>query len=176
MEITDLRIDDRPSPNFTERRGTDRPDMVVLHYTGMESAEAAILRLSDPGPEVSAHYLIAEDGTVTRMVAEEMRAWHAGASRWGEITDVNSHAIGIELANPGHHFGYPPFPAPQMAALEVLLAAILARWEIAPDRVVGHEHVAPGRKIDPGEKFDWLRLARQGLAAWPIVDPDQAGV
>jgi len=169
-----MGILERPSPNFTERRGVDRPDMVVLHYTGMGSAEAAIERLCDPGPEVSAHYLIAEDGAVTRMVAEEMRAWHAGASRWGGIRDVNSHSIGIELANPGHHLGYPPFPEPQMAALEDLLTGILNRWNIAPERVVGHEHVAPGRKIDPGEKFDWRRLARQGLAAWPIVDPSAA--
>lgn len=171
-----MAIIERPSPNFTERRGTDRPDMVVLHYTGMQSAAAAVDRLCDPGPEVSAHYLIAEDGSVTRMVAEEMRAWHAGASRWGAVTDVNSHSIGIELANPGHHLGYPPFPEPQMAALERLLAGVLARWQIDPARVVGHEHVAPGRKIDPGEKFDWLRLARQGLARWPIVDPGGTGV
>ena len=145
--------------------------MVVLHYTGMETAEAALARLCDPQAEVSAHYLIAEHGAVTRMVAEDMRAWHAGLSRWGTITDVNSHSIGIELVNPGHHLGYPPFPEPQMAALEALLSAILDRWDIPPERVVGHEHVAPVRKIDPGEKFDWARLARQNLAAWPIVDP-----
>ena len=160
------------SPNFTERRGgVAAPDMVVLHYTGMDSAEAALARLCDPGPEVSAHYLIAEDGRIWRLVAEEMRAWHAGVSRWGEVEDVNSHSIGIELANPGHELGYPPFAAPQMAALETLLTGIQERWSIPPERVVGHEHVAPGRKIDPGERFDWARLARQGLACWPIIDP-----
>ncbi|MEM6624059.1 MAG: N-acetylmuramoyl-L-alanine amidase [Pseudomonadota bacterium] len=168
---------DHPSPNHGERRGVARPDMVVLHYTGMQTAEAALARLCDPGPEVSAHYLIAEDGRLWQLVDEARRAWHAGVSRWGAITDVNSHAIGIELANPGHHLGYPPFPHPQIAVLEGLLAQILARWSIPPGRVVGHEHVAPGRKIDPGERFDWARLARQGLAAWPItppvVDPDQ---
>ena len=161
----------RPSPNFTERRGVNCPDMVVLHYTGMATAEAAIERLCDPAPEVSAHFLIAENGEATQMVAEDMRAWHAGCSRWGEIEDVNSHSIGIELANPGHVLGYHPFPEAQMEMLEQLLREILERWQITPDRVVGHEHIAPGRKIDPGEKFDWQRLARQGLAAWPIVDP-----
>ena len=166
-------IIEHPSPNFTERRGgVTAPDMVVLHYTGMESAEAGLARLCDPEPEVSAHYLIAEDGRIWRLVAEEMRAWHAGVSSWGAVTDVNSHSIGIELANPGHELGYPPFTEPQMTALECLLSKILHRWEIAPERVVGHEHVAPGRKIDPGEKFDWQRLARQGLAGWPVVDPD----
>jgi N-acetylmuramoyl-L-alanine amidase len=165
------QVIEHASPNFTERRGIDHPDMVVLHYTGMKSAEAALERLCDPVPDVSAHYLIAEDGRVWRLVAEEMRAWHAGASRWGAIEDVNSHSIGVEIANPGHHLGYPPFPEPQMAALEWLLTGVLERWRIPPERVVGHEHVAPGRKIDPGEKFDWARLARKGLAVWPIVDP-----
>ena len=170
-----FEIIEHPSPNFTERRGVDAPDMVVLHYTGMQSAEAARARLCDPAAEVSAHYLIAEDGRIWRLVAEEMRAWHAGRARWGGIEDVNSHSIGIELANPGHEFGYPPFAEPQMAVLERLLADCLERWSIVPERVVGHEHVAPVRKIDPGEKFDWQRLARQGLAAWPIVDPGAGG-
>ena len=168
---TVLPIIEHLSPNFTERRGVAAPDMVVLHYTGMESAEAALARLCDPGPEVSAHYLIAEDGRIWRLVAEEMRAWHAGVSSWDGERDVNSHSIGIELANPGHELGYPPFPEPQMATMEGLLARCLDRWAILPERVVGHEHVAPGRKIDPGEKFDWPRLVRRGLAAWPIIDP-----
>ncbi len=160
-----------PSPNHGDRRGGVRPDMVVLHYTGMATVEAALARLCDPVAEVSAHYLIAEDGRCWRLVEEGRRAWHAGVSSWGAVSDVNSHSIGIELANPGHHHGYPPFPEPQMAVLEHLLAGILSRWEIRPGRVVGHSDVAPGRKIDPGEKFDWRRLARQGLAVWPIVDP-----
>ena len=167
-----MQIVKRPSPNFTERRGVTRPDMVVLHYTGMESAGAACERLCDPAAEVSAHYLVAEDGKIFMLVDEEMRAWHAGIARWGAVDDVNSHSIGIELANPGHQLGYPPFPEPQMAALEVLLGDVLARWSIPPQRVVGHACVSPGRKIDPGEKFDWRRLGRQGLAVW--LDPDGA--
>lgn len=160
-----------PSPNFTERRGVDCPDMVILHYTGMDTADAARARLCDPAAEVSAHYLISEKGVLVQMVAEDMRAWHAGVARWGNIEDVNSHSIGIELANPGHHLGYPPFPHPQILCLENLLVRVLGRWQIPAERVIGHEQVAPGRKIDPGEKFDWARLARRGLAAWPIIDP-----
>lgn len=149
--------------------------MVVLHYTGMETAQAALERLCDPAAEVSAHYLITEKGELFQLVAEDQRAWHAGVSRWGEVVDVNSHSIGIELVNMGHHLGYSPFPHPQMLCLERLLRGILDRWQITPERVVGHEHVAPGRKIDPGEKFDWALLARLGLAKWPIVEPEGAG-
>jgi len=133
--------------------------MVVLHYTAMTSADAALTRLCDPRAEVSAHYLIARDGAVCRLVAEEMRAWHAGAGAWGAVRDVNSRSIGIELDNDGRT----PFAAPQMAALERLLAGIMARWSIPPERVIGHSDMAPGRKFDPGPRFDWQRLARQGL-------------
>ena len=164
-------IAERPSPNAGPRRGGVQADMVVLHYTGMESAGAALARLSDPAAEVSAHYLVDTDGAVTRLVAEELRAWHAGVSGWGGVEDVNSRSIGIEIVNPGHDLGYPPFPEPQMAAVEALLAGILARHAIAPERVVGHACIAPGRKTDPGEKFDWRRLARRGLAVW--LDPDR---
>ncbi len=139
-------------------------DMIVLHYTAMQSAEAALERLCDPEVEVSAHYLICEKGTVFQMVAEDMRAWHAGAGRWGEVSDVNSRSIGIELANRGDH----PFSEPQMAALEGLMAGIMARWNIAPERVIGHSDMAPGRKIDPGSRFDWQRLALRGLSVWPV--------
>ncbi|MEM0944549.1 MAG: N-acetylmuramoyl-L-alanine amidase, partial [Pseudomonadota bacterium] len=128
--------------------------MVVLHYTGMESAAAAIARLADPDAEVSAHYVIDQDGTRTKMVRPHHRAWHAGVSRWGEVADVNSHSIGIELVNPGDQ----PYPEAQMATLEALLGHLLARFSIQPERVVGHACVAPGRKIDPGPKFDWRRL------------------
>ncbi|MCW9043477.1 MAG: N-acetylmuramoyl-L-alanine amidase [Pseudopelagicola sp.] len=134
--------------------------MIVLHYTAMQSAEAALARLCDPTVEVSAHYLIAEDGRVWQMVEEAARAWHAGAGQWRDITDVNSRSIGIELANRGDH----PFSEPQMAALEVLMAGIMARWSIAPAGVIGHSDMAPMRKDDPGPRFDWARLARQGLA------------
>jgi N-acetylmuramoyl-L-alanine amidase len=157
---------DRPSPNFGPRRDVSAPDMVVLHYTAMQSAGAAADRLCDPMAEVSAHYLIDIGGAAIRMVDEVERAWHAGVSHWGGIDDINSHSIGIELANPGHANGYPPFPEPQMAALEEMLGEILKRWPIPPERVVGHACIAPGRKIDPGEKLDWRRLARAGLAIW----------
>jgi len=156
----------RPSPNFGARRAGGRPAMVVLHYTGMPAGMAAVKRLCDPAARVSAHYLIDADGTVARMVDEEMRAWHAGQGGWGAVRDVNSWSIGIEIANPGHHLGYPPFPERQIAALERLLGAVMARWSIPPERVIGHACMAPGRKLDPGEKLDWRRLARRGLAVW----------
>jgi len=156
-----------PSPNFTERRHGLPPDMVVLHYTAMQSAKAAIARLCDPAVEVSAHYVISEQGIVTQLVAEDMRAWHAGAGAWGDVVDVNSHSIGIELANCSTPDALVPFPAPQMDALVGLLTGIFARWNIAPERVIGHSDMAPTRKCDPGPKFDWQRLARQGLSVWP---------
>ncbi len=147
----------------------------MIHYTAMTTAEAALERLRDPAAEVSAHWLVAEDGRVWRLVDEAMRAWHAGAGAWGDVTDVNSRSIGIELANPGPLAGFPPFPEPQMAALERLLAGILDRWGIAPAGVIAHSDMAPGRKADPGPKFDWRRLARGGLAAWPDPPGDGAG-
>ena len=159
---------DAPSPNWNARRLP--VSMVVLHYTGMETAAAALERLSDPAAEVSAHYLIDEDGTVTRLVAEENRAWHAGRSFWRGITDINSASVGIELVNPGHEFGYRPFPDAQMRALLPLLADIVQRHEIDPGMVVAHSDIAPARKEDPGELFDWQRLARLGLAT-PIPRP-----
>lgn len=152
-----------PSPNFGPRRDGARPDMVVLHHTAMATAEAALARLRDPAAEVSAHYLIAEDGRVLRLVDEAMRAWHAGAGAWGDVRDVNSRSIGIELANPGDA----PHAARQMAALEALLADILRRRAIPPARVIGHGCMAPGRKCDPSRAFDWRRLARAGLSVWP---------
>lgn len=157
------------SANFGPRRHGGPPDMVVLHYTAMESAEAAAERLCDPAAEVSAHYLIDEAGTVLPLVPEEARAWHAGAGAWGEVTDVNSRSIGIELANAGPGAPAPHFPEPQMAALEALLAGIRARWAIPPERVIGHSDMAPGRKQDPGPHFDWRRLARAGHSIWPEV-------
>lgn len=137
--------------------------MVVIHYTAMVSAKAALKTLCDPATEVSAHYLITEDGEVLSLVPEALRAWHAGAGRWGATTDVNSHSIGIELANDG----FSPFAAAQMDALIDLLKGIRARWDIRPERVIGHSDMAPGRKIDPGPRFDWLRLAKEALAVWP---------
>jgi len=164
---------DTPSPNFDHR---SLPiSMIVLHYTGMRTAEEAIQRLTDPAAKVSAHYLIAEDGTVLRMVAEKDRAWHAGASHWRGIQDVNSASIGIELVNPGHEFGYRPFPDEQISALIPLVSAIKDKYRITRGNVVGHSDVAPARKNDPGELFPWSKLARLRLAlprpTKNLVDP-----
>ncbi|MCR8546678.1 N-acetylmuramoyl-L-alanine amidase [Salipiger sp. P9] len=152
-----------PSDNFGPRRLGVRPDLVVLHYTAMECAEAARDWLCDPASNVSAHYVLGRHGTCWQLVREDMRAWHAGLGAWGSVEEVNSRSIGIEIANTG----FEPFPEPQMAALETLLAGILARWGIPPDRVIGHSDMALGRKIDPGPRFDWARLARRGLAIRP---------
>lgn len=151
-----------PSPNWDERALPI--SMVVLHYTGMKTADEALERLCDPQAKVSAHYLIDEDGIVTSLVPEAKRAWHAGRSYWRGITDVNSASIGIELVNPGHEWGYRPFPEDQMVALLPLLADIAERHDIPRANVVGHSDVAPGRKDDPGELFDWERLGQLGLA------------
>lgn len=164
-----MYIVDHPSPNHGPRRDGAGPDLVVLHHTAMLTAEAAVARLCDPAAEVSAHYVIAEDGRVWRLVAETERAWHAGAGRWGSVTDVNSHSIGIELANSGPLEGFPPFPEAQMAALEALLDSVMARWAIPPARVIAHSDMAPGRKADPGAKFDWRRLALGGRSVWPVA-------
>ncbi|MCA0274165.1 MAG: N-acetylmuramoyl-L-alanine amidase [Proteobacteria bacterium] len=152
-----------PSPNFGPRREGAVPGLIVLHYTAMPSCAEARDRLCDPTAEVSAHWLIAEDGTVEQLVDETLRAWHAGAGGWGGVTDVNSRSIGIELANAGDA----PFPEPQMAALERLLNGIMTRWGIPPEAVIAHSDMAPERKRDPGPRFDWQRLALQGLSIWP---------
>ncbi len=160
-------IVERPSPNHDARPEGQAVDILLLHYTGMKSAEAALERLCDPAAKVSAHYCIDEDGTVTRLVDEARRAWHAGVSSWAGASDVNARSIGIELVNPGHEFGYRPFPAPQMAALTALARDILARHAIPPHRVLGHSDVAPTRKQDPGELFGWEALAAAGIGLWP---------
>ncbi|MFN3938561.1 MAG: N-acetylmuramoyl-L-alanine amidase [Gemmobacter sp.] len=151
------------SPNHGPRRGDLRPELVVLHYTAMESCAAARARLCDPAAEVSAHWLIGRNGAVEALVPEDRRAWHAGAGAWAGRGDVNSRSIGIELDNDGAS----PFPEPQMAALERLLFGILRRWLIPPEGVIGHSDMAPDRKADPGPRFDWRRLARAGLSVWP---------
>jgi len=158
---------ERPSPNF-DRRPLGAPiDILLLHYTGMQSAEAALARLCDPAARVSAHYLIDEDGTCWRLVDEAMRAWHAGVGSWGDCRDINAQSIGIELVNPGHEFGYRPFAEAQMAALVALAPRILSRHPIPAARVLGHSDVAPARKQDPGELFDWASLACEGIGLWP---------
>jgi len=151
------------SPNFGDRRDGLTPELAVIHYTAMESCAAAARALCDPARAVSAHYLISETGAVMALVDEDKRAWHAGAGEWGGRGDVNSRSIGIELANTGAT----PYAAAQMDALEVVLRGIMGRWPIRPEGVIAHSDMAPGRKIDPGPRFDWQRLARQGLAVWP---------
>ena len=162
-----MRIIDRPSPNHNERPGGRAPDMLVLHYTGMANAAAALDRLCDPAAQVSAHYTVDEDGTVFAHVPEHRRAWHAGVSSWQGETDVNGISIGIEIVNPGHEFGYRPFPAAQMKAVAALSGEIVERYSIRPLRVAGHSDVAPERKTDPGELFDWPLLAAAGVGYWP---------
>jgi N-acetylmuramoyl-L-alanine amidase len=168
----------RPSPNHDARSLGQSVDMLVLHYTGMRTAAAAIERLCDPAAKVSAHYLVDEDGTVWSLVDEARRAWHAGVAFWRGATDINARSIGIELVNPGHEFGYRGFPEAQMAATIDLAAAIVARHAIPARNVVGHADVAPTRKMDPGELFDWPRLAAAGVGLWPadsdtcLMDPD----
>ena len=161
--MTALRCYTHASPNFGLRKGGAVPDMVVVHYTAMATGNAAVARLCDPEFEVSAHYLVNVDGRIVRMVDEDKRAWHAGAGRWGDVTDINSRSIGIELAN----CGSVPFAAAQIDALEALLRDITVRHAITPERIIGHSDMAPQRKIDPGPRFDWRRLAVQGLSIWP---------
>jgi N-acetylmuramoyl-L-alanine amidase len=157
----------RRSPNADARLAGGAVDTLILHYTGMASAAEALARLCDPVAEVSAHYLIDEDGTVIALVPEERRAWHAGASAWAGGTGLNDRSIGIELVNPGHEFGYRPFPEPQYRACIDLCRGILGRWPIPARRVLAHSDVAPARKQDPGELFDWARLAAAGIGLWP---------
>ncbi len=159
-----------PSPNHGPRRGRRAVDMLVLHYTGMTDAEAALAQLRDPAAEVSAHYLIDEAGVVYRLVDEDRRAWHAGFSCWAGEIDVNSCSIGVELANPGHGLGYRDFPAAQMSSLIELAGGIVARHAIPAYRVLGHADIAPHRKADPGERFDWRALAEAGIGLWPADD------
>jgi N-acetylmuramoyl-L-alanine amidase len=159
-----MEIIDRSSPNFDERaRGID---MLLLHYTGMPTGEAAMARLCDPAAKVSAHYTVDEDGLIFRHVAEEKRAWHAGVSCWNGEGDVNSRAVGIEIVNPGHEFGYRRFPAPQIEAVIKLAKAVISRHAIPAAHVLGHSDVAPARKEDPGELFPWKRLAEEGVGLW----------
>ena len=169
-----MTMRDHPSPNHDARPAGGAVDMLVLHYTGMETAAAALDRLLDPAAKVSAHYMIDEDGTVLRLVDEARRAWHAGVASWRGATDVNARSIGIELVNPGHEFGYRPFPGAQMAALIDLARDILARHPIPARNVVGHSDVAPERKQDPGEMFDWRALAEAGVGLWPWDAPPES--
>ena len=160
-----------PSPNREERREGCAPDMLLLHYTGMDSSDAALYWLTRGESKVSCHYLIDEEGRIAQMVPESMRAWHAGQSLWAGETDLNSCSIGIEIHNPGHDLDYRDFPDVQMQAVEALSRDILSRHPIRPERVLAHSDIAPGRKRDPGEKFDWARLARAGIGLWVAPAP-----
>jgi N-acetylmuramoyl-L-alanine amidase len=160
-----LPIVDLPSPNHDARDAA--VDMLILHYTGMKTAQAAIARLRDPAAAVSAHYVVDEDGAVLRLVPEDRRAWHAGISHWRGHGALNARSIGIEVVNPGHEWGYRDFPVLQLAALCDLCIGIVARHKIPARNVVGHSDVAPDRKEDPGERFDWRALAANGVGLWP---------
>ena len=172
MNVPCLDIFDHPSPNCDDRPEGMPIDMLVLHYTGMPTGEEALARLTNIEHEVSAHYLIEEDGRVFQLVPEAKRAWHAGVSYWRGHKSLNARSIGIELVNPGHDFGYRPFPELQMMALETLALDILARHPIPPRNVVGHSDIAPTRKNDPGELFDWRSLAVKGIGMWPDRAPN----
>lgn len=156
----------RPSPNHGERADGRRPDMILLHYTGMPDAAEALERLCSPASEVSSHYFVFEDGRIIQLVPESRRAWHAGVSFWAGETDINSCSIGIEIANPGHDYGYPDFPKRQIAAVTALCRGILTRHAIPPERILAHSDVAPSRKRDPGEKFPWRTLYDSGVGNW----------
>ena len=168
-----MKLVDMPSPNQDDRRGAP-VDLLVLHYTGMATADAALARLCDPAAKVSAHYTIDEDGTIYAHVPEVRRAWHAGKSFWAGAADINARSIGIELVNPGHELGYRAFAPAQIAALKALCRDILARHPIPSWRVLGHSDVAPARKIDPGELFPWSQLADVGIGLWP--EPQQSNL
>jgi N-acetylmuramoyl-L-alanine amidase len=163
---------DLPSPNQDDRPAGTPIDMLILHYTGMQSARAAIDRLRDPAAKVSSHYVVDEDGFVLHLVPEERRAYHAGVSTWRGHTELNGRSIGIEIVNPGHEWGYRDFPVLQLAAVCDLCLEILSRHPIPPRNIVAHSDVAPDRKQDPGEKFDWEGFARNGVGLWPFGVPD----
>ncbi len=165
----------RPSPNFGERRDGLRPDIILLHYTGMASGADAEAWLANPVSEVSSHYVVRENGTVVQMVPEAARAWHAGAGSWCGKGDINSRSIGIEIVNGGHDYGLPDFPEAQIDAVIALCGDIAARWTIAQQRVLGHSDIAPGRKVDPGERFPWDVLHDAGIGHWVEPAPLSGG-
>ena len=165
---------DALSPNQDDRPAGTPIDMLVLHYTGMRTGAEAIARLRDPVAKVSSHYVVEEDGRIFRLVPEDRRAAHAGASHWRGHEALNARSVGIEIVNPGHEWGYRDFPALQMAAVCELCLAILGRHPIPPRNVVGHSDISPDRKQDPGELFDWQGLAANGVGLWPAEDPAPA--
>jgi N-acetylmuramoyl-L-alanine amidase len=174
--VIQLQAIERFSPNHGARPEPARIDMLVLHYTGMKTAVAALERLCDPSARVSAHYVVEENGAIWRLVPENRRAFHAGVSCWEGERDLNAVSLGIEIVNPGHEWGYRRFPEAQMASVERLCRELIGRYSIPPHRVVGHSDIAPERKRDPGELFDWARLARAGIGIWPPAMPAARGL
>lgn len=168
--MTPLRIAACPSPNHGPRPA-EAVDTLVLHYTGMRDGASAVARLRDPRSAVSAHYVVVEDGTVLQLVAEERAAWHAGVSCWRGHRGLNARSIGIEIVNGGHDYGLPAFPDRQIEAVIALARAVVARWSIAPVDIVAHSDIAPMRKLDPGERFPWAKLAEAGVGLWPEPRP-----
>jgi N-acetylmuramoyl-L-alanine amidase len=167
-----VSVRELPSPNHDERPTGIPVDTLILHYTGMKSAQAALDRLRDPEARVSSHYVVDEDGTVFGLVPEQRRAWHAGISHWRGHKTLNDRSVGIEIVNPGHEWGYQDFPVLQLSAVCDLCLEILSRHPIPQRNVVAHSDVAPDRKEDPGEKFDWEGFARNGVGLWPEGCPD----
>lgn len=163
-----MKIIQTPSPNFNDREDATPIDMLVLHYTGMQTGQEALDRMCDPAAEVSAHYMIEEDGRIFQLVEEHKRAWHAGISYWRGHTNINSRSIGIEIVNPGHEWGYHPFPEIQIKSVINLCKNILKRHAIEAQNIVGHSDIAPARKEDPGELFPWELLAKNGIGQWPF--------
>lgn len=166
-----LAFIEAPTPNFDQRRAP--PDMIVLHYTGMQTGEAAIERLRDPEARVSAHYVVEEDGRIFRLAPEERRCWHAGKGSWQGETDCNAASVGIEIVNPGHEWGYRDFPEAQVQAVIALVGDIRTRWTVPDARIIGHSDLAPDRKEDPGERFPWKRLAGAGHGLWFDPAPER---
>jgi len=162
-----MTIIQNPSPNFDERQKDTPIDMLILHYTGMKTGKEALMRMCDAKAEVSAHYMVEEDGRIFQLVKEDKRAWHAGVAYWRGHTNINARSIGIEIVNPGHEWGYRSFPEVQINAVITLCQAILKRHHIPPRNVIGHSDVAPARKEDPGELFPWEKLAKNNIGIWP---------
>lgn len=164
-----MEILQSPSPNFDDRPGGREIDMLVLHYTGMKTGDEAFERLCDPVAKVSAHYLVEEDGRILQMVADDKRAWHAGISHWAGEEALNGCSIGIEIVNPGHEWGYRDFPNKQMNSVISLAESLMKRYNISNRRIVGHSDIAPTRKQDPGELFNWQLLAENNVGLWCIA-------
>ena len=175
MSRTQLEHHWHPSPNIGPRRGIARPELLILHYTGVETAQAACAWLCNPASGVSCHYLVDEKGSITQMVDETLRAWHAGVSRWKSCADINSASIGIEIHNPGHDLGYADFPSAQIEGLIRLCRDIVVRNGIVAENVLAHSDVAPLRKKDPGEKFPWATLHEAGIGHWVMPAPVTTG-